>query len=94
MSATALKEREVGYVVSDEARQRIDDTRVRDLAFHIKRVLGGVISDSRDVELIASIVLDGVGKDIHVDRMYVKNELIRAGRSPHKADLLSGALFK
>ena len=92
MGALAYKERGVSYPVSDEARERIDSTRVRDLAFYLRRTTTGL--DSNDVNLLAEVLLQGLDEKVRIDREYVISSLQKRGRSRHKSEHLAEAFFQ
>lgn len=94
MAVLAFKEHRVDTSVSDEARQRIDDARLRDIAFYIRRRVGVDSIAPDDARLLALIVVQGLDKNEHVDRLYVAEKLVGLGRSKQKADALSAVLFK
>jgi hypothetical protein len=94
MAGLAHKERRVDYPVSSEARTRIDDARVRDLAFHIRSFLAPRSIDSADLNAIALVVVRGLDESARVDKGYVIKRLMEAGRSKRKAEDLASSLFK
>jgi hypothetical protein len=94
MSLAALKERGGSYSVSDAARERITDARVRELSFVIKRIVNPAEVTERDVEALAQIMVEGLDAQALVDRKYVQERLLAVGRSKLKAEALSSALFK
>lgn len=94
MSATALKEHGVIHSVSDEARQRINDARVSELAFDLQNLASTVNLTRDDARQLARIVLEGMDRGQRVDRDYVYTSLLSSSRSPERANILADMLFK
>jgi hypothetical protein len=94
MAATAFKERGVNATLSSEARQRIDDARLRDIVFQLRRLIGDDQLPQDDAESLARAVLAGVDNHHTIDREFIFEELIQSGRTKHKAEILANVLFK
>jgi hypothetical protein len=78
--------------VSQEARDRLNSARVRDLSFAIKRRIGDGYSPG-DVDMLVTIVLKASSQRQTLTKDLVLKNLRDLGRSPQKAEELASALF-
>ena len=94
MSRAAVLDRDAGYVPSRESQQRIEAAKLRDIAFRIEGIVSGSSLSRYDIEMLAAIILGGFEQNLHVNKSYVYDALLKNGRTKHKAEILVTALFK
>jgi hypothetical protein len=78
--------------VSQEARDRLNSARARDLAFAIKRRIGDR-HEAGDIDMLLNIVLKAATQRQRLTKDFVVKNLREQGRSPQKAEELSSALL-
>jgi hypothetical protein len=79
--------------VSNEAKQRLDSARARDIAFVVKRRLGKP-GPNEDVIMIVEMIRDAEVRGHDLTPRYVVGYLISRGRSHLRAEMLTSLLFK
>src|SRR5947209_4968413 len=78
--------------VSEEAISRINSARHRDVAFMIRQIAPNLSPD--DVQLVAAIFVEAESKGLPLSKHLIEQGLLQNGRTPHKIDQLSRAIFK
>lgn len=78
---------------SGEASARINSARMRDMTFAIRRTLRNQSLPDEDIEMLAEIVLHLLDDHSPLNPSAVEAALLQRGRSRHKSEELTRALF-
>lgn len=81
-----------GYAPSAEALGRLEEARVRDMAFRIRHLSGNTITRS-DAHQVARILINLLNSDTSLTEEAIVSELMQKGRSRDKSLALTQALF-
>jgi len=84
-------------IVSDEARERINSARFRDIAFAVRRRLAAAnasLATDDNVDALTAILLDASDRGIRVTPAEMEKALRgQWGRSPDRAEALTNTIF-
>jgi hypothetical protein len=79
--------------ISQEARERINSARIRDISFLVKQRIGSGFS-AEDVEMLVDAIQQALGNGDVPTKSYVLTYLRSRGRSPDRSEQLASALLK
>lgn len=78
---------------SDDAETRIESAQLGDLAFIVRSIAKKPLPHD-DVLLLASILKEALHSSNPVSKKQIFEMILRRGRTKHKAEELSSAIFK
>ncbi|NUJ81419.1 hypothetical protein HUN39_15580 [Methylocystis sp. FS] len=79
--------------VNKKARERIESAHLGDLVFIVKRIAKKALSDD-DAIFLASVLKEALNLSSEVTKDRIVELMMKRGRTRHKAEDLSAAIFK